>query len=124
MRTLRNLIIAAIVLVGGAVWAADASPDIEQWVPADCQIAVRVELARMLEAPQLAALQERILTPDRQIWLDTVAEITGIDLRIDVERALLAGYLGDDRKKDGGRVSARDLEPEPGARVLQQHGQL
>lgn len=91
------LLIAGVASAGGA----QEIGQLEGYAPSDFEITIRIELRKLLDAPELATLRQDFLTPDRHAWLDGVTDATGVDLRTDIDRVLLIGYLGDERKDEG-----------------------
>ena len=99
MRGLLTSAILTAILAAVAVPASHGAA-LETYVPEQFEVTVRINTRVLLEHPLLEPLRLA-----HQNKIDEVANmvqlITGVDLRKDIDAALLAGYLDDARKDDG-----------------------
>lgn len=80
----------------GAI-ASQARPLVD-YVPADYDLTVQVDVRQCFEDPELAAVRERLMDPGVTAMLDAIDQMTGIDFRNDVDRVALAAYFDKSRE--------------------------
>ena len=98
-----GICLAAILIAGRPTTAQAAANDrlLESYVSDEYELTVRVNTRRLLDAPELDPIRNRILGPQVVQMVDGVQQLTGINLLKDIDTLVFAGYFAPEKRDDG-----------------------
>lgn len=94
------------VVITAAFWSgllsfSFAAQDLESYVPEGYDITIRVCVHKALTDPVLEPMRNILLPPQATTSFDVLTTLTGVNLRTDVDSAVVAAYIDKTRKNEG-----------------------